>query len=92
MTTRPGWYRAVTERFRQIDVEGYDLEHDAKEDPEDLVLAAIAYAMPHREPDGARDRLWVWPWNPAEFKPSTRARDLEKAAALLMAALDRLED
>jgi hypothetical protein len=94
----PGTERIAAERQRQIEHEGYTLDHDADHHAAELVEAAIAYASPN---DGAA----LWPWDPAGFKPEVRAADLAgvpghlrhgsvgdlvKAGALIAAAIDRL--
>lgn len=65
----------------------------AEHAPEDLELAAACYAMPESfrlygyvQQTGATPHLW--PLADKYWKPSTRERDLEKAGALLAAALD----
>lgn len=78
------------ERRRQVDVEGYTAEHDAGIPPDQLIHAAVAYALA-----GLASRpgdAWLyWPWAQGAFKPTaTPHRNLERAGALLMAAYDRL--
>ena len=81
----------AVERQRQIDVEGYEPEHDAAHKDESLALAACSYAIPWS---------WrrftsvptTWPWR-AEFwrpTPDDRVRELVKAGALIAAEIDRL--
>lgn len=76
----------VQERQRQIDKEGWSLEHEDEHVNGELVEAAAAYAL---APLG-RDLLW-----PGEgrfsFKPTTRRRELIKAAALIVAEIERLD-
>lgn len=95
----PGTESIRRERLRQIEREGYDMAHDRTEHTTgDLVAAAIAYASaafdqhcdPPRSAREARD-AW-WPWSVTEFKPSTTSRNLEKAGALIAAALDRVHN
>lgn len=77
-----GVSRIARERERQIAVEGYTESHDAQHDPVTLQSAALAYI---------HQSLMYWPWEPAAFKPSAdHARNLEKAGALIAAAIDRL--
>ena len=97
-----GANRIAAERQRQIEVEGWDAEHDRghAEDgsgSEALVWAAICYATPPSERRvkvtpyfGESDIPIVWPWHPKWWKPSDRVRDLEKAGALIAAEIDRL--
>lgn len=82
------------ERFRQIYSEGWTEQHDDDEHYQGgLVDAAICYA---REPFWREDesRLEVpddWPWDAKWWKPKDRRRDLVRAAALLIAEIDRLD-
>jgi hypothetical protein len=91
------------ERERQITVEGFDAEQD-KGRTEELLAAAVAYILNARSDvqviayDGsgtlpewreALDEIG-WPWAPKHWKPTNMKRDLEKAGALIAAALDSL--
>lgn len=89
--------RIAVERARQkLDVaiggEGYDADHDAGEG-DALALAAAAYAAPgpSRRVRGGGIPL-DWPWDAAYWKPTPkdRIRELEKAGALVAAAIDAL--
>ena len=92
------------ERKRQIEQEGFDLQHYMQHSPEELARAAICYAMhPDRRRfehrpcfrNGAVVEYFytpsLWPWDISQWKPSSRKRDLEKAGALLAAAYDLKE-
>lgn len=95
-TPRSGSNRIAAERERQIQEKGYTPEHDlAHHTTEELLDAAwcyftraealVAKTRPgffHRQPFS-----WPWPsgWNPA----ATSVRNLEKAGALIAAAIDR---
>lgn len=86
------------ERRRQIDVEGYDDDHDRGHamQLDSAGLAYLQHAVPPR--DGAKLRpSWdgspgvpvLWPWAEGYWKPSVDpCRDLEKAGALFLACLD----
>ena len=90
----------IAERRRQVDAEGFAIEHDDEHDAGVLASAAAAYALaaadalhPFSQGDGgyrASSPPDMWPWAPAWWKPSTPRRALEKAAALLLAELDRM--
>lgn len=93
-----GAERIAAERQRQIDEEGYDTIHDEGH-AEELAMAGAAYALSPR----VRERLcpvgsyapFIWPWDDMYFKPGgktrlDRIRDLEKAGALIAAAIDDL--
>lgn len=83
------------ERLRQIDVEGWSYEHDDKYVNSELPLAAATYAINSAFSDEGRKAgimsLAYWPWSRDWWKPTTRRRDLVKAAALLVAEIQRLD-
>lgn len=88
------------ERRRQVEVEGWTAEHDDGHDFGDLAAAAGCYAI-NADPEGWRSNDHhfdeaghatspsYWPWDAAWWKPSTPRRDMVKAAALLVAAIER---
>lgn len=85
--------RAVlAERHRQMAVEGWTAEHDDAHTKGELARAAAAYihdtlaGLPYQglPPMG-------WPFERSWWKPGTKRRNLVKAAALLVAELDRLD-
>jgi hypothetical protein len=89
------------ERRRQIEVEGWDAEHDAEHKNGELKDAAICYAEgkdymeyspPMNYPDKVYLRQNIWPWHHQWWKPSpkNRIRELAKAGALIAAEIDRL--
>lgn len=92
----------LAERQRQITAEGWTLAHDDWQNQYgDLAIAASCYAR------HAYGRGWVypekperyqneeapndWPWDDTWWKPDSPRRDLIKAAALLLAELERLD-
>ena len=79
----------LAERQRQIEDEGYTLEHDDEHDqlPGDMAFAAACYAT--AEAGEAPPAVWPWEW--AAWKPKDRRRNLVKAAALLLAEIERLD-
>lgn len=79
------------ERRRQIDVEGWTAEHDDKMTDRSLALAAAAYAASGALESDWAVRTWPMTWNKVWFKPTTRRRDLVKAAALIVAEIERLD-
>lgn len=95
------------ERKRQIEVEGWSVEHDAQYTHNELINAAICYCQPESTRTYDRFRLWihlenpdditippiVWPWAKEWWKPSPddRIRELTKAGALIAAEIDRLQ-
>lgn len=90
------------ERKRQVTDEGYDLAHDDRHDPGELVRAASVYTLFASLPETDRDFAkrhgphlfgtnMVWPWDRAYFKLSDPRRDLIKAAALIVAEIERMD-
>jgi hypothetical protein len=87
------------ERQRQIEVEGWDSEHDSDHDNESLATAAACYATPINEREltigGRYDGIpTMWPWDKEWWKPTpeNRVRELAKAGALMAAEIDRLNE
>jgi len=68
----------AAERRRQIEVEGWTMEHDRKHGPGAIEQAAHCYA-------GYASQ---WPWERAGFKPKGPLHNLVVAGALYQAALD----
>jgi len=95
VTFSEGFLRILQERQRQIDQEGFDLEHDKEHDAGELARAAACYAA---SAGGVSEVLnkWVggelWPWAPEwdKRKEHSKIRQLEIAGALIVAELDRL--
>ena len=100
---KTGIERIAAERARQIAVEGWTPEHDAKHKGGELADAAACYAdLAGAQVRGAgvedlRESYiegWSgvdWPFEAKWFKPSEYAlRNLEKAGALIAAEIDRL--
>jgi hypothetical protein len=98
-----GVARIAAERVRQVQEEGWSTEHDDQWRESELALGAVAYvlqAIGHgldvapQELAAAHPPSDWWPWVDDEgggFKPSPDAiRNLEKAAAMLAAEIDRL--
>ena len=83
----------AAERKRQIEVEGWTAEDDDEEINGELARAAACYALFNSE--GIDEQriagLWHWSWDWAWWKPTTPRRDLIKAAALIVAEIDRLD-
>ncbi|SDT96724.1 hypothetical protein [Stappia sp. ES.058] len=96
----------LAERTRQETEEGWTPEHDDGHDEGQLARAAAAYAYGatmqerHRKfVSGiysiANDRMLldIWPhdWSRKWWKPADRRRDLVKAAALIVAEIERID-
>lgn len=88
----------LRERQRQIEVEGWTAEHDDDHNDGELAQAAASYAYPvflTFNKDGKPVRnlepvTWPEDWN-GWWKPKDRRRDLIRAAALIVAELERLD-
>ena len=70
------------ERRRQIDVEGWTPEHDDQHADGSLAQAAACYAI---------GSPLYWPWDCKWWKPKGERRDLVRAAALIVAEIERLD-
>ena len=80
-----------TERNRQISGEGWGPEHDDIHTMGEIADAAACYAM---TPTGKTHSLVTpkrWPWATEWWKPKDRRRDLVRAAALIVAEIERLD-
>jgi hypothetical protein len=80
------------ERQRQINVEGWTPKHDEQHNNGELAAAASCYAIwgaggvvPRATPPD------LWPWDEMWWKPKDRRRDLVRAAALIIAEIERLD-
>lgn len=84
----------LAERQRQIEAEGWTEEHDDAHEVGDLAAAGASYAgsawlwLRCGEPDPAPT---LWPWAAEWWKPKNPRRDLVRAAALLIAEIERLD-
>jgi hypothetical protein len=88
----------LAERRRQIQSEGWTPEHDDGHVAGELAWAAACYALNGRQYHPAAavrtgDQIAheTWPWALKWFKPTNQRRDLVKAAALLLAEIERLD-
>lgn len=79
----------AAERRRQIEVEGWSSEHDDAHAGGEMADAAACYAHGELIQDEADGRLW--PWSEDWWKPKDRRSDLVRAAALLVAEIDRID-
>ncbi len=79
------------ERRRQVIEEGFDLGHDDEINfGGRLSLASACYSLADTWYD--KDFVFsLWPWPMVRFKPTTPRRNLIKAAALLIAEIERLD-
>lgn len=83
----------LDERQRQIEVEGWTREHDAEHCHAELATAAVCYVLcatsGFSAEEYAGDVPSAWPWDPKWWKPKGYRRDLVRAAALLIAEIER---
>ncbi len=82
LSSSPAASDVLAERQRQIEVEGWTAEFDDGYRDNELARAAACYAV---------GVTAYWPWDLDWWKPSERRRDLVKAAALLIAEIERLD-
>lgn len=89
----------IAERHRQQAVEGWTPEHDDQHKAGSLGRAGGFYAL------NAGAAMWYgthdtsicdaapdgWPWEPERWKPTNARRDLVKAAALILAEIERID-
>jgi len=91
----------LAERLRQVTVKGWTPQHDDDEhDAGELAGAAAAYAEhaadalhPFSQGDGYRDGTipQTWPFEAIAWRPGEPRRNLVKAAALILAEIERLD-
>lgn len=78
----------LVERIRQISGEGYQPATDDTYVEGELAQAAATYALSAAEISGAHA---FWPWHMHTYRPGLPRRDLIKAAALILAEIERLD-
>ncbi len=91
----------AAERRRQIEVEGWSPDHDSTHSSGEMAQAAACYAagepifkaIDNGDPGYERfiNYLPFWPWANFWWKPQDRRRDLIRAAALIVAEIERLD-
>ncbi|KVN91185.1 hypothetical protein WJ68_35430 [Burkholderia ubonensis] len=82
----------LAERRRQVEVEAMTPAGDDQYDRRQLALAGASYALSGAGAIASdRSAPVVWPWSHEWWKPTTPRRDLVKAAALILAELERLD-
>lgn len=95
------------ERQRQQEEEGWTVEHDDTHSNGDIAKAAAAYAwlascedyelsssaysMRNHDLGIRKKPLTIWPWDMMWWKPKDRRSDLIRAAALIVAEIERLD-
>ena len=93
MTDSTAILDVVAERARQQSEEGWTVEHDDEHTHGGLAQAAACYAVHHTAMSFVVMNNWgdCWPWDDMWWKPSGARRNLVKAAALLIAEIERLD-
>lgn len=94
----------LAERERQVSAEGWTPEHDDKHDDGSLALAGACYAsnaatwashgtarLRTRYAEISKMACFRWPWPREWWKPKDQRRDLVRAAALILAEIERLD-
>lgn len=91
----------LTERRRHVEVEGWTAEHDDQHDDGSMADVAACYAatvrvfkcetIAGRGYEPAPRFADLWPWDDKWWKPKDRRRDLVRAAALIIAEIERLD-
>ncbi|WP_257744572.1 hypothetical protein [Burkholderia glumae] len=81
----------LAERARQMEKEGYSFEHDDSHEDGEMALAAGCYASNAGGVVWGRPVPSSFPWSPYWWKPTTPRRDCVKAAALLIAEIERID-
>lgn len=80
------------ERQRQVVVYGYNAKHDDRYRAGELIMAAGAYTLFSQSYPEAGSPPGGWPWSPYYWTPGpNKRRDLVKAAALLIAEIERID-
>lgn len=83
----------AAERCRQMEVEGWTPHHDDAHTDGSMAQAAGCYALVAGGADveNVEARYWPASWAPGWFKPKGRRRDLIRAAALIVAEVERID-
>jgi hypothetical protein len=98
----PFMQAVIAERFRQIEVEGWNAEHDRQHTPREIARAGAAYLVgaerftvtdyeADEEEVPLSGRL-IWPWGLDFWKPRELRRDLVRGCALGLAAGERSDE
>lgn len=87
----------AAERRRQIEAEGWTPERDDGHGDHSMAIAAACYALADVRAALAVqtvhvDDLWQWTgWSSSWFKPKDKRRNMIRAAALLLAEIERMD-
>jgi hypothetical protein len=78
----------ANERYSQVIEKGYDSKHDDVYRDRELTFAAVGYIFNSLK---LSDSVEWWPWDLSHWKPRDARDDLVRAAALLIAEIDRID-
>lgn len=83
----------LAERRRQIEREGWTPEHDDEHVSGEMALAASCYAVVGLTDASPTEVPAWWPrqWDSSWWRPRDNRRNLVRAAALLLAEIERLD-
>lgn len=81
----------LLERDRQKTVEGWTLAHDDAHKSGTMAVAAACYALYADSYPNDGQPPFEWPWADEWWKPKDYRRDLVRAAALLIAEIERVD-
>ena len=82
----------LAERARQVSAEGWTPERDDQYTDCQLAAAAASYAVCGKDPKALKLMgVTAWPWRDYWWKPETYRRNLEKAGALILAEIERID-
>ena len=91
------WQDVLAERQRQISAEGWSINHDDEHDQGEMARAAGCYALHGFFNNGKWSSTrydiehYLWPWSLDWWKPKDTRHNLIRAAALLLAEIERLD-
>ena len=87
------WSDVVIERNRQMNEEGYNKDRDDCYTCGELAEAAATYALLGTAGNmvSADKAASIFPWDPEHLKPSSARKNMVKAAALLLAEIERID-
>lgn len=80
----------IDERENQITVKGWTLEHDDQYSEYELLHASLCYIAENIPNLNCKNDI-KWPWDDYYFKPTSKRKNLIKAAALIIAEIERLD-
>ena len=78
----------INARVHQLEEEEWDYEHDEQYVNGELTTAAVCYALGE---SFMFNPYICWPWGTDDWKPKTYRENLVRAAALLIAEIERID-